>query len=308
MVKVSAPAKVILLGEHAVVYGRPAIAVPISQLCATAEIAPGPPGSGLTIVSADLGQRVSVEKAAADDPLAEIARLTLTHLEASPPDAVLTLTSTIPIAGGMGSGTAVSTAIVRALAALLERDLAPAEVSRLVYQVEKLHHGTPSGIDNTVIAYERPVYFVKDHRLTPLSVGVPLHLLVADSGIASRTREVVADVRAGWEAQPVRFDFLFDQIADLVEEAREAIEEGDPYLLGSLMDQNHEHLKSLQVSCPELDEMVEAARFGGALGAKLSGAGRGGNVIALVDEPGSREVEEALEEAGATSVTAVSLE
>jgi mevalonate kinase len=308
MVSVSAPAKVILLGEHAVVYGRPAIAVPVSQLCATAEITPGPPGSGLIVVSADLGQRVSVEKAAADDPLAAIARLALTHLKASPPDAVLTLTSTIPIAGGMGSGTAVSTAIVRALAAFLGRELAPAEVSKLVYQVEKLHHGTPSGIDNTVVAYERPVYFVKDHRLITLSVGAPLHLLVADSGIASRTREVVADVCAGWEAQPVRFDFLFDQIADLVEEAREAIEEGDPYLLGSLMDQNHEHLRELQVSCPKLDEMVDAARFGGALGAKLSGAGRGGSVIALVDEPAARDVEEALEEAGATWVIAVNLE
>jgi len=302
MVTASAPGKVILFGEHAVVYGRPAIAVPVSQVRATASVEPAPAGEGLTLVAADLNRSVRLEEAGPKDPLAAIARLTLEHLGRPVPDATLAVTSTIPIAGGMGSGAAVSTAVARALAGFLGRELPPEEVSRLVYEVEKLHHGTPSGIDNTVVAYERPIYFVRDRRVEPFSIGAPFTLLVADSGVASPTRRVVSAVRAAWKANPVQYDFLFDQIGELAEEARRAMEEGDPYTLGPLMDQNHELLGQIGVSSPELDELVEAARFAGALGAKLSGAGRGGNVIVLVEEHLADEVEEVLRAAGARRV------
>lgn len=302
MVSASAPGKVILFGEHAVVYGRPAIAVPIPQVRATAMVEAAPEGEGLTLVAADLDREVRLRDAPPDDPLAAIARLTLDHLDRSEPDVRLAVTSTVPIAGGMGSGAAVSTAIVRALAAFFGRELPPAEISRLVYEVEKLHHGTPSGIDNTVVAYERPVYFVRDRRIETFSPGAPLHLLIADSGIPSRTKEVVGDVRAAWEKRPARYDFLFDRIGEVVDEAREAIEAGDVYTLGGLMDQNHELLRKVGVSSPELDELIEAARYGGALGAKLSGAGRGGNIIALVEEFAVDEVEEVLRAVGARRI------
>ncbi len=307
MVHASASGKVILLGEHAVVYGRPAIAVPVSRVRATARVEAVPPGSGLTLVALDLNRSIRLGDAPGDDPLAAIARLTLAHLEADEPDAVLTLTSTIPIAGGMGSGAAVSAAIVRALAGFVGAELSPPEVSQLVFEVEKLHHGTPSGIDNTVIAYERPVYFVQGEPPEPLRVGEPLHLLIADTGIPSPTRRVVEAVRRRWEAEPAHYDFLFDQIGELVEDARRAIEEGDPDELGMLMDRNHELLQEMGVSSPELDGLVEAARMAGALGAKLSGAGRGGNVVALVEMGLADEVEAALTEAGAarTFFTAV---
>ncbi len=301
-IRASAPGKVILFGEHAVVYGRPAIAVPVPQVRATAVVEPAPEGAGLTLVAADLEREVSLRDAPSDDPLAAIARLTLDHLGHPEPDVRLTVTSTIPIAGGMGSGAAVSTAIVRALASFFGQELPPAEVSRLVYEVEKLHHGTPSGIDNTVVAYERPVYFVRDRRMETFSPGAPLYLLIADSGVPSRTKEVVAAVRARWEKQPARYDFLFDRIGEVVDEAREAIEAGDVYTLGGLMDQNHELLRKIGVSSPELDELVEAARYGGALGAKLSGAGRGGNIIALVEEFSADEVEAVLRAAGAKRI------
>jgi len=299
MIRASAPGKVILLGEHSVVYGRPAIAVPVGQVRATASVEPTPPGSGLTLVALDLERSVRLGEAEPDDPLAAIAGLTLAHLDLPEPDAVLTVTSSIPIAGGMGSGAAVSTAVARALAALLGAELTPPEVSRLVFEVEKLHHGTPSGIDNTVVAYERPVYFVQEEPPETFPVGAPLCLLIADSGLSSPTREVVTAVRRNWELEPVHYDFLFDRIGELVDEARTAIEEGDPYTLGGLMDQNHDLLQEMGVSSPELDELVEAARMAGALGAKLSGAGWGGNVIALVEERLADEVEEALQQAGA---------
>ena len=109
-----APGKVILFGEHAVVYGRPALAVPVTQAQAEAVVEPGAPGAGLTIVAADLGETIAVRNASADHPLAAAARLTLVKFGLDDPDWRVTVRSTIPIASGMGSGAAVSAAIVRA--------------------------------------------------------------------------------------------------------------------------------------------------------------------------------------------------
>jgi len=298
----SAPGKVILFGEHAVVYGRPAIAVPVTQVRATATVEPAPPRSGLTLIASDLGKSVSLATASQDEPLAAAARITLDHLSSPEPDATLTIRSTIPIASGLGSGAAVSTALVRALAGFLGHTLEPAEISTLVFEVEKIHHGTPSGIDNTVVAYEQPVYFVRGHPVERLAVAASFTLLIGDTGTHSSTKSVVDHVRQAWKRNPARCDALFDQIADVAEEARRAIETGDVDALGLLMDENHALLIELDVSSPQLDELVDAARFSGAMGAKLSGAGRGGNMIALVEDHLTEEVAEALREAGAVQV------
>jgi mevalonate kinase len=299
----TAPAKVILFGEHAVVYRRPAIAVPVEQVQATATLEPAPPGQGLTLVALDLDLVISLAEAPEDDPLAVMARLTLEHLAGSPPDATLTIHSTIPIASGLGSGTAVSTVIVRALAGYMGRELTSATVSRLVYEVEKLHHGTPSGIDNTVVAYGRPVFFVRDETLETFGVGTALQLLIGDTGIASPTRVAVGDVRRGWEQDGERYERLFSEVGEIVREARALIERGDDMArLGVLMDRNHELLREMAVSSPELDHLVAAAGAAGALGAKLSGAGRGGNMIALTTVSERARVAEALRRAGAVRV------
>jgi mevalonate kinase len=156
----SAPAKLILCGEHAVVYGRPAIALPLAGIRARAEIAPGQPGSGISVLARDLRRRWRI----ADDPghpLSELIAGILAQYATlgSTPNLRITIKSTIPIASGMGSGAAVATALVRALAAYLGRELAPEAISALVYASEQRFHGTPSGIDNTVIAYEQPIWF-----------------------------------------------------------------------------------------------------------------------------------------------------
>ncbi|MEA3340384.1 MAG: mevalonate kinase [Chloroflexota bacterium] len=298
----SAPGKIILFGEHAVVYERAAIAVPVAQVRATVTVEPAPAGSGLTLVASDLGRSVRLATALEDDPLAAAARLALAHLSAPEPDGVLTINSTIPIASGMGSGAAVSTALVRGLAGFLGQTLEPAEVSEIVFEIEKIHHGTPSGIDNTVVAYEQPVYFVRGRPVERLAVGESLTLLIADTGTPSPTGKIVAQVRRGWQRKPARYDALFDQIGDIVEEARQAIEAGNVDALGELMDDNHELLIELGVSSLQLDDLVETACFAGALGAKLSGAGRGGNMIALVERGIADEVAEALSDAEAVGV------
>jgi len=301
-VRSSAPGKVILFGEHAVVYRQPAIAAPVTQVKAAATVEAAPDGSGLTVFAADLDEHVVLATAAPDDPLAAAARATLAHLSALEPDATLTIKSTIPIASGMGSGAAVSTALIRALAKFLGQPLEPAEVSELVYKVEKIHHGTPSGIDNTVIAYEKPIYFARDMPVEWLSVGEPFTLLIADTGKPSPTGKVVGCVRQAREREPAHYDALFDQIGEIASEARNAIEGGDIEALGPLMDENHKLLIELGVSSPHLDELVETARLTGALGAKLSGAGRGGNVIALVEDDFAEQVAAALKEADAARV------
>lgn len=301
-----AAGKIILFGEHAVVYGRPALAAPVTQVWAEATVAPAAPGAGLTIRAADVGKQVDLRTAAADQPLAAAVRLALAHLGLPEPDWRVTVRSTIPIAGGLGSGAAISAAIVRALAAAAVSPqpsaLSPAEVSALVYEVERLHHGTPSGIDNTVIAYGQPVYFVRGQPPQPFAIGRPFTLAIADSGIASPTRIAVGDVRRAWERAPARFEALFDRIAAVVEAARAAIAAGEPGKLGPLMDENHALLREIGVSCPELEVLVAAARAAGAAGAKLSGGGRGGNIIALVSSESAPQVAATLSAAGAVRV------
>lgn len=298
-----APGKVILFGEHAVVYGRPAIAVPVTEVQAQAYLEPGSPGQGVVVVAEDLDRRIVVRQAAADDPLAGIVRLTLEAMRLEPePDLTITVTSTIPIARGLGSGASVSTAIVRALNKYFAHWLPSQAISDLVYKTEVIYHGTPSGIDNTVIAFEKPVYFVKDRVREVFWVGAPFLLAIADTGIQSSTKGVVGDLRHRYEADPGRYDPLFDRTGDIASAARSAIERGQIDKLGRLMDGNHALLQEMGVSCLELDRLVTAAREGGALGAKLSGAGKGGNMIALVSDETRGRVDLMLRLAGATHV------
>ena len=314
-----APGKVILFGEHAVVYGRPAIAVPVTDVRATASVTAGEPGSGVQVLAADLpapdgspgGRRFRLREAAADDPLRAAVELALAAFfqsgsvnddDASEPDLTIAVASTVPIARGLGSGAAVATALARAVGRHFGRTPQPEEISRLVFEVEKLHHGTPSGIDNTVIAYEQPVYFVRGEGITRLSVGAPLNLVIGDTGVVSSTRAVVGDVRRRWEADRAAYEALFDQISDLVQRARAAIERGEVEVVGRLMDENHRLLVSLDVSSGPLDRLVEAARAAGALGAKLSGAGWGGNMLALVEPGHEPAVAQALRDAGAAHI------
>jgi mevalonate kinase len=298
-----APGKVILFGEHAVVYGRPAIAVPVTEVQANASIERGEPGQGTIVIAPDLERHIALHEAAEDEPLARIVRLTLARIKAEPdPDVTITVSSTVPVARGMGSGAAVSAAIVRALSQHFEHWLASRVISELVFQTEVLYHGTPSGIDNTVISFEKPVYFVKDEGWEVFWVGQPLLLAIADTGVSSSTREVVADLRQRYQADPARYTPALDRIGEITPAARSAIEQGQTETVGKLMDENHALLQELGVSCPELDRLVAVARGAGAMGAKMSGSGWGGNVIALIDESTRGRVEFMLRLGGASRV------
>ena len=299
----TAPGKIILVGEHAVVYGQPAIAVPVWELVATATIAALPPGRGCTIVARDLDLTLQLATAAADEPLALVTRLTLATLGAPPdPDWQIELSSQIPIASGLGSGAALSSALVKAIYAHVGQAVTPAQVSNLVYASEQLYHGTPSGIDNTVIAYGLPLWFVKGETSVAFTPGAPFTIVIADSGIRAPTKETVGDVRQGWQREPQRYEKWFTQIGEVVTAARHALATGDQHQLGNLFTRNQQLLEALGVSSPRLAELIGAANAAGALGAKLSGGGRGGNVIALVTPEQRGAVTAAFHAAGAQRV------
>ena len=301
MTKASAPGKIILFGEHAVVYGRPAIAIPVRQVYAEATIEPHT-DERVIIDAVDVARQHDLDSAPAGDPLATIIRLTCARLDATPSHFSVRIHSTIPIASGLGSGAAVSVAIARALSRYLGAELPPDEISALAYQVEKLHHGTPSGVDNSVIAFERPVYFVRDRKIESFRVAQPFLLAIADTGIAAPTRIAVGDVRRGWEKDRARFESLFDKMGVIADKARKAIETGQVERLRHLMNANHILLREIGVSSPDIERLILAAKTAGAHGAKLSGAGRGGNIIAWVNEVTQDKVERALLKAGAKRV------
>ncbi|MBN2085596.1 MAG: mevalonate kinase [Anaerolineales bacterium] len=302
----SACGKIILLGEHAVVYGFPAVAIPVRSLQTRAELSEGT--APLRITAPLIGLDAPMTNLPSGHPLAVCIRLTAETLGMAPPGGRLTITSDIPVASGMGSGAAVSTAIVRVLASAAGRNLPAAEISRIVFAVEQIHHGTPSGVDNTVIAHEMPIYFQPGEEPETLAVGAPMHLLIADSGVHSKTRIAVGGVRERRDADPARYDGLFRQIGGLAKEGRAHLESGNIPLLGKTMDRCHELLRAIEVTIPALDRLVEAARQAGAYGAKLSGAGLGGNIIALADPPLLPAVETALRESGAADVFRTDLE
>ncbi len=299
----SAPGKIILFGEHAVVYGQPAIAVPVVQVRAKATVTPNIRGTSreVRILAPNIGLDSSLNDLPSGNPIGEVgkkvaATLGINHF----PACTLKITSTIPVASGLGSGAAVSVAIIRSLTGFLGHPLPDDQVSSLAYEVEKIHHGTPSGIDNTVVTYAQPVYFVKGQPVEIFSVAEPFTIVIGDTGIPAPTKKSVGDVRAAWQLNTPHYERLFAAIGSLAKTARQAIERGHPEWLGPLMNENHALLGEMGISSPALDRLVQAAKEAGAMGAKLSGGGRGGNMIALVDPGQAKTVAQALQLAGAT--------
>jgi mevalonate kinase len=311
MLTASAPGKVILCGEHAVVYGQPAIALPLADIRATASIEQLPQGSGLVISAPDIGERWKLASQP-NHPLALLARLTIERIGGViMPNAQVTLRSAIPIASGLGSGAALGAALVRALSQYLGALLNAADISQLVYESERVFHGTPSGIDNTVVSYEQAIWFVRGQttdngvsqpKIEPLVIGRPFDLVIGDTGVRAPTHVPVGRVREQRTRQPQLYDSYFDQMGEIARGVRQTLAEGAIEQLGDLLNRNQSLLQKLGVSSPQLERLIDAARRSGGWGAKLSGGGDGGIMLAVVDNLQRTSVTQALLAAGATRV------
>jgi hydroxymethylglutaryl-CoA reductase len=205
---------------------------------------------------------------------------------------------------GLGGSAALAVAIVRALDAHFVLNLSHERINALAFECEKAAHGTPSGVDNTVATYGQILLYsnVSGPRFSTLTTGAPLPIVVGISGKESLTANNVAQVRTAWKRQPARYDGLFDEIDRLTLAGAEAIKVGDLVELGELMNLNHGLLNALQLSTPELEEMIHIARRSGAVGAKLTGGGGGGSIIALCPES-PEAVAQAIEAAGYQTLT-----
>lgn len=269
--------KVILLGEHAVVYGIPAIAVGIDRgACAHAvALKTGP--SLLHVRGWNIRVRENEEQhdlARAFRALLESAR------DGSPsftPHAV-DVDADLPPGGGLGCSAAMGVAIARAL----EPRLGPAAIQDRAMAWERIFHGNPSGVDAAVAARGGCVVFRKGSGVEPIRARGTIHLCIGNTAMASSTKSMVEAVARLRARKPEKVQRAFASIRELVSEARMAIEMGNRAALGRLMDHNQTLLGGLYVTTPEIERLCALAREAGALGAKLTGAGGGGSVVALV--------------------------
>lgn len=275
--------KVILFGEHAVVYGHPALAMAAPR---GAEVTFQPASSGSPTTLHIEPWNVDVDTAAADnlgrEPLQQALRAVRTFFD-DDREFSLHAVMRLPSGAGMGSSAALGVAVLRALYAARGRVRSDAEIYQLSLAWERVFHGNPSGVDNAMATYGGLAVFRKD---APLLRIVPRHcirLLAGYSGSSSGTKEMVQSVAHQREREPERVDKLFGAIAAIVSNGKLAIEQGDLKSLGQLMTMNHKLLAGLMLSTDALEEMNEAAMNAGALGAKVTGAGGGGCMIALVD-------------------------
>lgn len=295
--------KVILLGEHAVVYGRNALAAPL-PLAVEARVERAGPGEGVEVVIPRWGLEQRVRKG--DDAghgLSGMLADLLETLGLSDEAMRIEVFPNVPRAMGLGASSALAVAVVRALDACFELKLPDAEVNRLAFECERATHGTPSGIDNTVATYGQFLRYRRHGReidMERIEPERPIPIVVGISGRESLTARTVAAVRAAWEANPERYERMFDEIDRLTLEGLDAVRRGDLPALGELCNLCHGILNGLQLSTPELEDMVRIARDNGALGAKLTGGGGGGSMIAICRDgaQASAAVRNALNAAG----------
>jgi hydroxymethylglutaryl-CoA reductase len=200
---------------------------------------------------------------------------------------------------GLGSSAALAVAVIRAFDNFLQRKMTDVEIDRLAFECERLAHGTPSGIDNNIATYGEPVLYSKGSRsrTKPIRLVEAPPLVVAASGVRGNTKHQVAGVRFRYERARELYETIFDEMDEISVAGSVALRECDYEQLGSLMNVCQGFLNAIEVSTPELEKMIDVARKNGAIGAKLTGAGGGGSIVALC--PGKeKNVAHALQDAG----------
>ncbi|MEM2537351.1 MAG: mevalonate kinase, partial [Candidatus Bathyarchaeia archaeon] len=212
--------------------------------------------------------------------------------------------STVPVAAGLGSSAAVASAVAAAVGAALNVEMSKEDVFRIAFEAEKIMHGTPSGVDPAISTFGGTMLFQLDTGFKPLEVKADIPLVIGNTGVERSTRVQVAKVRELRDKYPQIIEPMMRTAREIVLQAVEALRKGDLQTLGELMNINHALLYGLGVSDESLEWLINAARRAGALGAKLTGAGGGGCMIALASMERLEKVLEAVQRAGASAFIA----
>ncbi len=288
-----ASGKIILLGEHAVVYGSPAIAVALER-GAEAEARPA-------LQSRIVFAGGAHDRAGGSD-VGRAFQALLDTVGAKEIEANARLQ--IPAGAGLGASAALGVALARAVIAAGAPGSARGSVAQAALAWENVFHGNASGLDTAVAEHAGCIWFTRASGVTRLHVGAPVRLAVAVAEPGASTRRMVEGVAARRQADAQGTDRCLRSIAELVERGRESLAAGDISGLGSLLNRNHALLRELGVSTPRLDEACRVALDAGALGAKLTGAGGGGSVIALAEDDRMGAVQSAWASRGFTCLEA----
>ncbi|NJE42654.1 mevalonate kinase [Thermococcus sp. GR6] len=311
----SAPAKIILFGEHSVVYGKPAIAAAIDlRTYVWAEFnnkgaikieAKDIKVPGLTVSFSEDEIYFESDYGKAAEVLSYVRQaieLVREEADKNGNGVTVSITSQIPVGAGLGSSAAVAVATIGAVSRLLGLELSNEEIAKLGHRVELLVQGASSGIDPTVSAIGGFLHYEKGNFEHLPFMELPI--VVGYTGSSGSTKELVAMVRRNYEEMPEVIEPILVSMGKIVEKAKDVLlseldDEVRFVQLGRLMNINHGLLDALGVSTKKLSELVYAARTAGALGAKITGAGGGGCMYALAPEKQS-EVATAITIAGGT--------
>ncbi|MHA1596713.1 MAG: mevalonate kinase [Candidatus Asgardarchaeia archaeon] len=305
----SAPGKVILFGEHSVVYGEPAIAVAINL---RAYVRVDELDGNYTVIEAphySISKRIPLGlllKPTLPDfpgmesvlePIYVCIKETIKRFDELPKPFKVRIDSKIPPGAGLGSSAAVNVATAAALSDFMGCDVDLKEINSIAYEAERIVHGSPSGIDNTIATFGGAIYYKKP-EMKKFEVRSELPLIVGDTGIERRTRDLVEKVRRLYDRNKEIVSRIFSIMGEISKRAYDYMMEGEVDALGTLMNLNHGLLVSLGVSNIHLDKLVHTALESGALGAKLTGAGGGGCMVALVKNERMEEVASSMRKLG----------
>lgn len=295
-----AHSKLILVGEHAVVHGQPAIAIPF-PLIGVESIVERVIGNVYLDSSLYQGPVESAPKSLGG--VVNTIKQTLKILKIPYRDLLIRIKSSIPPGKGLGSSASVAIAIVKSLFMYSNEKYTKEQLLQLANISETFAHGAPSGIDPLTITSQNPVWYKKEEPIDYITPSGEFFFVVADSGRMADTKTAVQTVTELIKQAPKKVSRKIERIGDITYQAREALEKSSKQLLGYLLDEAQNELEAIGVSDSSLNKLIKFAREQGALGAKLTGGGNGGCIIALArNEIHSLQLSEKLKQFGAQAV------